>query len=619
MKRENLPDTATSIGGRSMRHALRLLGVAGDPAPCADSDPVDMRLDRLAAAFNLAPLDLELLALALLPDRDAALIAPLADAVGNPALPRVSLHLAAQWLELGAGGAIQLATSRLWSWRWLDAAPEGWPLGQWPLRVPRTLALALLGNDAPPRGTNFVGAAFALPPAWLDAADAAAKALARPERAPQAFVLLHDDPDEARGWFARVSARLAHRTLRIDADFDDPALSPWLVLQRALVLVDAAANERERIVLPEWPGHGAPLLVLARPEQRLDAPGRERLWQRLPAVPAEERLVLWRAALGETYDDATARELAGTHRLSPGQIASIAAAARTTPTRCALAALPPPDLRGLATWQAPVNDAAARLVHPRSVALQLELLAARCRARESLPAKLGAVARTRLSHGVRALLYGPSGTGKTVACETLAGELGKPLLRIDPAAVTSKYLGETERHLDRLFAIAERSDAVLLFDEADALFARRTDVSTSNDRFANAQTNFLLQRLEVFDGIALLTSNSRARFDEAFTRRLDAIIEFTLPALGERLALIRVLFDHCVLEETDMTRLAMEFEASGGALRNVAMAAQLIARDAAPRWPQIAAAVALECTKTNRAAPVWAQQALAALRDARPG
>ena len=138
---------------------------------------------------------------------------------------------------------------------------------------------------------------------------------------------------------------------------------------------------------------------------------------------------------------------------------------------------------------------------------------------------------------MRALLVGPSGTGKTLAAGWLATRLGLPLYRVDLASVTSKYIGETEKNLAQLFARAEHAEGVLLFDEADSLFGKRTDVKEANDRFANAQTNYLLQRIESFDGIAILTSNSRARFDSAFTRRLDAVIEFPPPGPEERRAL----------------------------------------------------------------------------------
>src|SRR5207302_11471594 len=142
----------------------------------------------------------------------------------------------------------------------------------------------------------------------------------------------------------------------------------------------------------------------------------------------------------------------------------------------------------------------------------------------------------RYRPGVRALFLGPSGTGKTLAAGWLATQLGLPLFRVDLASITSKYIGETEKNLSQLLARAEHAEVVLLFDEADSLFGKRTDVKDSNDRFANAQTNYLLQRIETFDGIALLTSNSRSRFDAAFSRRLDLIIEFPMPGPEERRA-----------------------------------------------------------------------------------
>ncbi len=160
---------------------------------------------------------------------------------------------------------------------------------------------------------------------------------------------------------------------------------------------------------------------------------------------------------------------------------------------------------------------------------ELARLLLRCRRRESLIEGLGVSALARYRPGVRVLFTGQSGTGKTLAAGWLATELGLPLYRVDLAAVTSKYIGETEKNLAQLLAHAEESGIILLFDEADSMFGKRTDVKESNDRFANAQTNYLLQRIEIFDGIALLTSNSRARFDPAFCRRLDMIIGVPLP------------------------------------------------------------------------------------------
>ena len=157
--------------------------------------------------------------------------------------------------------------------------------------------------------------------------------------------------------------------------------------------------------------------------------------------------------------------------------------------------------------------------------------------RDELVAGLGVSATTRYRPGVRALFTGPSGTGKTLAAGWIATRLGLPLYRVDLASVTSKYIGETEKNLAQLLARAEQAEVILFFDEADSLFGKRTDITDSNDRFANAQTNYLLQRIENYDGIVLLTSNSQARFDTAFARRIDFVIEFSQPAPEERRAI----------------------------------------------------------------------------------
>lgn len=183
--------------------------------------------------------------------------------------------------------------------------------------------------------------------------------------------------------------------------------------------------------------------------------------------------------------------------------------------------------------------------------------------------------------GLAALFAGPPGTGKTMAAEALAAELGLPLYRIDLSQVVNKYIGETEKNLAHLLAKAEEQDIVLLFDEADSLFGKRTDISDANDRFANAQTNYLLQRIEIFSGIVLLTSNSKNRFDEAFTRRIDAIVDFSQPEATERMALWRAhLGAGHRLRPVELNRLAAFADVTGGHIRNVVLMAAVLAREA---------------------------------------
>ena len=125
-----------------------------------------------------------------------------------------------------------------------------------------------------------------------------------------------------------------------------------------------------------------------------------------------------------------------------------------------------------------------------------------------------------------ALFHGPTGTGKTLAAFTIARELGINVVRIDLASLVSKYIGETEKHIDAVFAEAEQSGALLLFDEADALFGKRSEVRDSHDKYANLDVSYLLQRIERFDGLLILTSNTRKNIDDAFVRRLRFVVEF---------------------------------------------------------------------------------------------
>ena len=204
---------------------------------------------------------------------------------------------------------------------------------------------------------------------------------------------------------------------------------------------------------------------------------------------------------------------------------------------------------------------------------------------------------------MRALLVGPSGTGKTLAAGWLATRLGLPLYRVDLASVSSKYIGETEKNLAELFARAEHSEVVLLFDEADSLFGKRTDTKDANDRFANQQTNYLLQRIETFEGVTLLTSNSRARFDSAFTRRLDAIIEFAAPGPEERRALwLAHLGDAHDLSVVELNHLASSCDLAGGHIRNVVLAAAA-ASPGSIGFSAIRHALEAECRKLGRPLP----------------
>ena len=163
------------------------------------------------------------------------------------------------------------------------------------------------------------------------------------------------------------------------------------------------------------------------------------------------------------------------------------------------------------------------------------------------------------------MFCGPPGTGKTMAAEALASELRLPMYRIDLSQVINKYIGETEKNLRRIFDAAEAADCLLFFDEADALFGKRTEVKDAHDRFANIEISYLLERMERFKGLAVLATNRRKDLDEAFVRRLRYIVEFPVPGVAERAQIWRQVFPPVVdAHALDLPFLAEHFELAGG-------------------------------------------------------
>jgi SpoVK/Ycf46/Vps4 family AAA+-type ATPase len=183
------------------------------------------------------------------------------------------------------------------------------------------------------------------------------------------------------------------------------------------------------------------------------------------------------------------------------------------------------------------------------------------------------------SSGVTVLFAGEPGTGKTMAAEIIARELGLDLYKIDLSSVVSKYIGETEKNLERIFDEAESSNAILFFDEADALFGKRSEVKDAHDRYANIEISYLLQRMEAYDGVTILATNLRANLDEAFTRRLQFAVDFPFPEENDRLRIWSALFPASVPKdkEIDFSLLAQRFKMAGGNIRNVIVSAAYLA------------------------------------------
>jgi hypothetical protein len=221
------------------------------------------------------------------------------------------------------------------------------------------------------------------------------------------------------------------------------------------------------------------------------------------------------------------------------------------------------------------------LVLPPSVLTALREVALRARHREQVLGDWRMRPGGGRGHGVAALFAGDSGTGKTMSAEVIASDLGLDLYVVDLATVVDKYVGETEKNLERIFAAAAGVNAVLLFDEADAVFGRRSEVRDAHDRYANIESAYLLQRMETFDGLAILATNLRANIDEAFTRRLDVLVDFPLPDAQHRRDLWDRSLGRRIERSTDvnLTFCADSFELAGGAIRSAAVTAAYLAAE----------------------------------------
>jgi hypothetical protein len=218
------------------------------------------------------------------------------------------------------------------------------------------------------------------------------------------------------------------------------------------------------------------------------------------------------------------------------------------------------------------------LVVPDDTLEQLREICRRAEGRRRVMTEWGFGRKLSRGRGVNALFAGPAGVGKTLAAEVVAGELALDLFVIDLAGVVSKYIGETEKNLDRVFRAAEGADAVLFFDEADALFGKRSEVRDSHDRYANIEISYLLQKVELYDGVAVLATNLRQHLDEAFTRRLAFTVSFPFPEEADRRRIWRGVWPReTPLGDLDLDALAGRFKLSGGQIKNIALAAAHLA------------------------------------------
>ena len=310
----------------------------------------------------------------------------------------------------------------------------------------------------------------------------------------------------------------------------------------------------------------------------------------------EHRLFVWQHCLANSaveLDNAELplAQLANQFLFTPGQIEDAVATARDL-AEWRQERLDPQDLfaASRAHSNQKLNALATKItpryrwddiVLPPDTFAQLREMVNTVRQRQVVYGQWGFDRKVALGKGLSALFAGESGTGKTMAADILAGELGQDLYKIDLSMLVSKYIGETEKNLNRVFSEAETSNAILFFDEADAIFGKRSEVKDSHDRYANIEISYLLQRMESYDGVVILASNLRGNLDEAFTRRLHFIVEFPFPEAVDREIIWQVNFppEAPVSGDVDFRLLARRFRITGGNIRNIIMAAAFLAAE----------------------------------------
>ena len=592
-------------------------------------------LIRLRDAAGLDDDHLVLLALAGLAEEDARLGEVLADLQGEPTARQLGAALAGMLWPPGGGFDPRVALLR---WQHLGLLmPAPGAAGGW--QPDPSLWPVVRGQAGPTRSSSPSGpdTLQALPASALMPLDA----LVLPEALRQqglallgplrsgaiTGVVLRGPPGSGRQTLAGAMAQALGRGLLVWRQPGSGDAPPWAriaslaCLQGAWPVLEADGAAGQPIWLPPPEGlHGEPWAVLAPPGTPLGAGAAADAVASLSlGIPdAAGRARLWQHGLQAQAQPPDAQDLArlAARRLPAGTLVRAARRAglalqtdcnRGWPER-AQAALLALETPALATLARRVDAPAEldQLALPASTRSDLDLLLARCRHREQL-ASAGGSALAQLSPGVRALFKGPSGTGKTLAARALATRLALPLYRVDLASVVDKYIGETEKNLERVFAQAEALDVLLLLDEGDALLAQRTGVGNANDRYANLETNFLLQRLEAYQGLLLITTNAAERIDSAFQRRMDLVIDFPLPEAAERWALWQLHLPpgHAV-DATRLQAIAQRCAFSGGQVRNVALHATLLALDAgAPlTTAQLEAAIEREYRKLGSASPL---------------
>jgi hypothetical protein len=598
---ESLGEFAASWTNGNVEAAASLCEIA------AAALPGTAALDHLCHAFSLSSFERDLLLLCAGPELDGRFSSLCAAAQGDARFnyPTFSLALAAlpdaHWNAL-------TPTAPLRSWRLIEVAPGAGTIMQSQLRIDERVLHYLAGVSYLDERLRALVTPFfprhRLPPSQQLVADRIAEFWEGRNEPGLAPVALLCGPDNAgkRGVAAEVAGRLGLRLHILQMTDVPPAVMEREALirlwEREAVLLGSALlleqNEPETspaVVALLDSLHG--LLFVSVPES-LRLRDRSAFRVDVPKPDPLEQESLWIEALGQAADglNGDLGKLVSQFSLGTDEIYAASEQAQEGLTdsddrtlsasmlwdSCRLLARPRlDDLAQRIVPAAHWND----LVLPDSQLRALREIAAHVRQRAQVYETWGFASKGERGLGISALFAGASGTGKTMAAEVLAGELRLDLYRIDLSQIVSKYIGETEKNLRRVFAAAEEGGAVLLFDEADALFGKRSEVKDSHDRYANIEVSYLLQRMEAYRGLAILTTNLKTSVDPAFLRRLRFVVQFPFPDAHHRAEIWRRVFPaQTPTRGIDVARLA-RLSIPGGNIRNIALNAAFLAADAA--------------------------------------
>ncbi|MBN3929949.1 AAA family ATPase [Streptomyces verrucosisporus] len=595
-------------------HAARARGTADGatdtPEPTSASEPAGASepaaLDALVRCFGLTPFEREIVLLLAAAELEPTTGSRCAAASDDPERthPTFSLALAAlgepHWSAL-----TPVAPLRRWRLAELDDETR---LTTTRIRLDERVLHFLLGSpylDARLHGMlTRATSPDGLPPSFEHAADrvAAAWAGAGPGTPPR--VELTGGDRHSRHDIAAAAARacglglyaLNAEDLPTDHTERDRLARLWqreAILLPAALLLEAGAPDREQDAAVDafTASAAVPLAVSSPDPRRTERTRAERVT--VPALGEEEQLGLWADALAGVprIGERQLRGLVAQFALPPHIVRSAAAAVRRQAGQDGTAGA---DVSGLA-WRAGLAEARIGLdelgrriepeagwedlVLPERQSRVLREIVAHVRQRGTVHQEWGFARTLRRGLGVTALFAGGSGTGKTLAAEVMARELELDLFVVDLSQVVSKYIGETEKNLRRVFDAAERGGALLLFDEADALFGKRSEVRDSHDRYANLEVSYLLMRMEAYRGLAILTTNMKKALDTAFMRRIRFVVDFPFPGEAERAEIWRrVLPGSAPVKDIDPELLA-RLTVAGGSIRNIALSAAFLAAE----------------------------------------